>query len=410
MKLDLGLWYDVLESYSGTFPLKSYLSHLKCSNCGLHHSAEMPQSTCIQCGKMLYAQYDLDAASHAVSPSILEGRPDTMWRYFEFLPVRDPSRIVTLGEGGTPLLRIKNLGRSLGCSNLYLKDEGLNPTGSFKARGLSAAVSRAVELGLSRLVAPSAGNAGGALAAYGARAGITTHIYMPEETPVANKIECATYGATVTFVPGSIREAGQLASKETRDQGYFDLSTLKEPYRLEGKKTMGYELARANNWQSPDIIVYPTGGGTGLLGIWKAFEEMETLGWLREQKRPAMVCVQAEGCAPLVQAFQNHEEKSTPWENPHTIASGLRVPSPFADYEILKVLGVSGGTALTVTDSEMKEAGKDLGVQEGVCASPEGAATLAGLKKLLRSGTIDPESTIVLLNTGTGLKYPDFLV
>ena len=341
---------------------------------------------------------------------MLDGRPDTMWRYFELLPVRDPYQIITLGEGGTPLLRTKNLSKSLGCPNFYLKDEGLNPTGSFKARGMSAAVSRAVELGLRQLVAPSAGNAGGALAAYGARAGITTHIYMPEETPLANKIECFTYGAEVTLVPGSIREAGQRASAETTDQGYFDLSTLKEPYRLEGKKIMGYELARANNWQTPDIIVYPTGGGTGLLGIWKAFEEMESLGWLSEQKRPAMVCVQAEGCAPLVQAFQNQEEKSTPWQNPHTIASGLRVPSPFADYAILKVLAASGGTALTVTDSEMREAGKELGVQEGVCASPEVAATLAGLKKLLQSEAINPESTIVLLNTGTGLKYPDFLV
>ena len=389
--------------------MKSFLSYLECTGCGAQHMADRPQNVCPDCGKVLYPRYDLEGVRRAVSPQDLARRPNTMWRFFEVLPVRDPERVVTLGEGETPLLPAPRLGKALGCTRLYIKEEGVNPTGSFKARGLSAAVSRAAELGLRRLSVPSAGNAGGALAAYAARAGVEAHVFMPQETPDANKVECLAYGAKVTLVPGSIRDAGRVAREEGAKEGLFDLSTLQEPYRLEGKKTMGYELAQALGWRAPDVLVYPTGGGTGILGIWKAFQEMEALGWLAEEKRPAMVCVQAEGCAPLVQALHDGKERCDPWPDPRSIAAGLRVPSPFADYLILQTIRESGGTAVSVSDDEMRAGVWEMAALEGVFPCPEGAATLAGLRKLLASGAVDPESSIVLLNTGTGLKYLDVL-
>lgn len=389
--------------------MKSFLSHLECTVCGKYHDADLVQNFCDECGRVLYPVYDLEGARRAVSKIDLLGRSANMWRFFEIMPVRSPDNVVTLGEGVTPLLRADKLGRKLGCSQLFLKDEGMNPTGSFKARGLSAAVSRAVELGQRRVAMPSAGNAGGALAAYGSRAGIDCFITIPEETPQAAVTEVRLYGSRLELVAGHIGDAGRIARERAGIEGLFDLSTMKEPYRVEGKKTMGYELAADFNWTVPDVVVYPTGGGTGLLGIWKAFEEMTQLGWLEEAKMPRMICVQSEGCAPITRAYLEGKDRSEPWVDPITIASGLRVPTPFADDLILQTVRESGGTALTVGDEELYPAIKDIAELEGVFVCPEGAATLVALQKLLEMGTIDPDEKIVLLNTGTGLKYLDVL-
>jgi threonine synthase len=333
-----------------------------------------------------------------------------MWRYVEVMPVRRPENIVTLGEGLTPLMKAERLGRRFGLGNLYIKDESANPTGSFKARGLSAAVSRAKELGLTRLTMPSAGNAAGALSAYCAAAGMEANVFMPKDAPEANRVECAAYGARLTLVEGFITDAGKVSAAAAAERGLFDVSTLREPYRAEGKKTMGYEIAEQMGWSLPDVIVYPTGGGTGIVGIWKAFDEMEQMGWLpRNVKRPRMVCVQAEGCAPLVRAYRAGREHADPFPDPRTIASGLRVPAAIGDYLVLRAVRRSGGTALTVTDDEMVTAVRDMAEYAGVFAAPEGGATLAGLKKLLEQGLVQRGERIVLLNTGSALKYMDVL-
>ena len=389
--------------------MRNFLTHLECTACGQTHDADALQTLCRACGKVLYARYDLAAAAKAVSPADIAPREQTMWRYREVLPVRDDAFEVTLGEGGTPLLRAERMGAALGCADLHIKDEGVNPTASFKARGMAAAVSRAKELGAERLVVPSAGNAAGAMAAYAARAGLEAYLFMPDTTPQSNILESRIAGAAVELVEGHIGDAGRAARERAAVSPMFDMSTMKEPYRVEGKKTLGYEIAEALGWSLPDVIVYPTGGGTGLLGMWKAFGEMEELGWIPAGRRPRMIAVQMEGCAPIVRAFHEGQESISPWENASTVAAGLRVPGPVADYLILRCLRESGGTALTVTDEEALAAVPEMASAEGVFACPEGAATLAALHKLLASGEVDGSERIVLLNTGSGLKYLDVL-
>lgn len=327
-----------------------------------------------------------------------------MWRWHELMPVRDPANIVTLGEGDTPLLDAPRLAASAGFARLRIKDEGNNPSGSFKARGLSAAVSKARELGARSIALPTAGNAGGAAAAYAARAGIECHVFMPADTPPVFRVECERYGARVTLVDGLIDACGRLVAERASREGWHDVSTLKEPYRVEGKKTMGYEIAEQFGWELPDAILYPTGGGTGLIGMWKAFDEMEEMGWIRG-RRPRMIAVQAEGCAPIPRAFEEGADDSRKWEGAHTYASGLRVPRAFADFLILRYVRASGGDAIAVSDDEMRRACDEIGSLEGLFAAPEGGATWAAAKKLAASGRLDRNSRVVLFNTGTGFKY-----
>jgi threonine synthase len=327
-----------------------------------------------------------------------------MWRYGPALPVNRQTSIISLGEGMTPLVETARLGKRLGADRLRVKDEGLNPTGSFKARGLSCAVSMAVELGIRKLAIPSAGNAASAMAAYAAAAGLEAHIFMPRDVPQANFIECKAYGARVTLVDGLISDCAKLVAAGAGREGWFDVTTLKEPYRIEGKKTMGYELAEQMDWKLPDAIFYPTGGGVGLIGMWKAFDEMEALGWIGNA-RPKMIAVQVEGCQPVVRAFNEGADRSRAWENPYTVASGLRVPKPLGDFLILDALRKSGGTAIAVSDSELLDAGIRLAAEEGLFVAPEGAACVSALEKLLASGFLKRDQTIVIYNTGSGLKY-----
>ncbi len=387
----------------------SYLSHLECSGCGEKYSHNEIHTFCPACRSPLLAAYDLNKAREQVDRTKIQQRTNGMWRWQELLPVVDAKNIVFLGEGDTPLLQLTNLGADLGLSNLFVKDESLNPTGSFKARGLAAAVSKAKELGIQKVIIPTAGNAGGAMAAYAARAEIKALIYMPKDTPRANIEESRMTGAEVVLVDGLISDAAGLAGEKAQAEDWFDLSTFKEPYRVEGKKIMGYELAQAFDWTLPDVIIYPTGGGTGLVGMWKAFAELESLGWLSNNKRPRMVSVQAEGCAPVVKAFEAGASSCEFWMNAQTIASGLRVPKSFADALILKDLRESQGIAVAVSDSSILEAQHKLGRMEGIFAAPEGAATLAALEKLVEQKWIQPEERVVLFNTGSGLKYIDLL-
>lgn len=365
------------------------------------------QTFCRECQSPLLAVYDLERVRREVDRDEISRRAKGMWRWHELLPVVDASNVVFLGEGDTALLKLPNVGRELGLSHLFVKDESSNPTGSFKARGLGAAVSKAKELGIKRVIIPTAGNAGGAMAAYAARAGMQAAVYMPADTPRANLEECRISGAEVVLVDGLISDAAKQAGERARAEGWFDLSTFKEPYRTEGKKIMGYELAEQFGWELPDVILYPTGGGTGLVGMWKAFAELEALGWLEKTRRPRMVSVQAAGCAPVVKAFEANAAVCEFWENAHTVASGLRVPKSFADALILKDLRESGGTAVAVSDEAILEAQSQLGRLEGIFAAPEGAATLAALKELLKQKWLDPAERVVLFNTGSGLKYLD---
>jgi threonine synthase len=383
----------------------TYLSELRCSQCGHSFDASKLQTYCMDCQAPLLPSYDLEKAREYLDRDAFHQRPAGMWRWRELLPVDDPSHMISLGEGDTPLLKAGRLGDELGLRHLYIKDESINPTGSFKARGLSAAVSKAIELGVRRLIIPTAGNAGGALAAYAARGSLEASIYMPKDTPRANIEECRIADATVTLVDGLISDAARMVAEKTRSEGWFDVSTFKEPYRVEGKKVMGYELAEEMDWELPDVIVYPTGGGTGLVGMWKAFAELSALGWLKKKKLPRMVAVQAEGCAPVIRAFENGQETCAFWEGAQTIASGLRVPKSFADRLILSDLRESQGNAIAVSDQEIVDAQRRLAHREGIFAAPEGAATFAGLVKLTSSGWVNRDECIVLFNTGTGLKY-----
>ncbi|MGA2110856.1 MAG: threonine synthase [Anaerolineales bacterium] len=381
------------------------VSHLECSHCGRIHPADQLQSVCVSCSRPLLARYDLQELHRHLRREDLAGREATLWRYHELLPVRDPSRVVSLGEGFTPLIRANRLASDLGMASLFIKDESLNPTGSFKARGICVAVSRGRELGVKEVALPSAGNAGSAAAAYAARAGIGAHVFMPADVPEPFLWECRAYGADVHLIDGLITECGQKALEESRRFGWFLLSTLREPYRIEGKKTLGFEVAEQLRWELPDVILYPTGGGTGLIGIWKSFQELRQLGWVRGAG-PRMVVVQAAGCAPLVRAFEQNEEYAHPWENARTLAAGLRVPSTLGDFLVLRALRDSQGTATAVSDQEILIGQRDLAYREGIFACPEGGATVAALRNLLRSGWISRQERVVLFNTGTGLKYP----
>jgi threonine synthase len=383
----------------------TYLTELQCSECGKLFDPGVIQTYCQDCQAPLLARYDLDKASRSLDRDAFRVRPRGMWRWHEFLPVHDEQNRISLGEGDTPLMTLPRLGAELGLKHLYVKDESLNPTGSFKARGLSAAVSKAKELGVKKIIIPTAGNAGGAMAAYAARSGIQACIYMPKDTPVANMEESRIAGAQVILIDGLISEAAGMAGVKAREEGWFDVSTFKEPYRTEGKKIMGYELAEEFHWRLPDVIIYPTGGGTGLVGMWKAFAELEAMGWLNDTKRPRMVSVQADGCAPVIKAFENGAQFCDYWVGAHTIASGLRVPKSFADQIILRDLRDSHGNAVAVSDEEIIVAQKQLAAMEGIFAAPEGAATLAALLHLKQSGWVKPDEWIVVFNTGTGLKY-----
>ena len=380
------------------------VTHLECAACAARHEARLLHNLCTQCGKPLLVRYDLRSAAASLTKESLKERGPDLWRYREVLPVEQDENIVTLGEGFTPLVRASRLGAQLGLSNLYIKDEGQNPTQSFKARGMAAAVSMAKELGARKLAVPSAGNAAGALAAYAARAGLEAHIFMPNDTPRANVIECEQTGAQVTLMDGLITDCGAEVSRRKAAEGWFDVSTLKEPYRIEGKKTMGYELAEQFDWELPDVIMYPTGGGTGLIGMWKAFDEMEQMGWIGS-KRPRMATVQATGCAPIVRAFEEGKRFADEFPNAQTTASGLRVPRAIGDFLILDALRASGGTAIAVTDGELIAATREIGAAEGIFCAPEGAACLPALKKLLDDESVKSDERVVLFNTGSGVKY-----
>ena len=380
------------------------ITHLECSACGLRHEAQRLLNLCQECGKPLLVRYDLEQAGRSLKKESLSGRRPDLWRYREVLPVEDDSNIVSLGEGWTPLLTAERLGMTLGFEALYIKDESQNPTQSFKARGMTVAVSMAKELGVKKLAVPSAGNAAGALAAYAARAGLECFIFMPRDTPRANVVECEQTGAHVTLLDGLITDCGAEVARRKDAEGWFDVSTLKEPYRVEGKKTLGYELAEQCNWSLPDVIIYPTGGGTGLVGMWKAFAEMEQLGWIGSQ-RPRMVSVQAAGCAPIVKAFAEGKRFADEYPDAATVASGLRVPRAIGDFLILDAIRSSGGTAIAVTDEELLAAVAEIGALEGVFCAPEGAACLPALRKLIADNAVKPYERVVLFNTGAGVKY-----
>ena len=386
----------------------NFVTHIECSSCKRHYPPRRAYNLCPDCRSPLQVRYDLGSAAEAMKRDQIQGRPKSMWRYREVMPVDQDAHILSLGEGSTPLLHARKLGAAMGLENLFIKDEAQNPTGSFKARGMSVALSMAQELGIQRVVVPSAGNAAGAMAAYAALAGMQSYIFMPKDVPRANYLECKAFGADVTLVDGLIGDCGRIVAEQKDRQGWFDLSTLKEPYRIEGKKTMGYEIAEQLHWVLPDWIFYPTGGGTGLIGMWKAFDEMQEMGWIGST-RPHMVTVQSTGCAPIVKAFHDGAPRATHWQNAHTIAAGLRVPAAVGDFIMLDILRKSGGNAVMVSDESMKAAVTEIGRNEGILCSPEGAACLPALKILLDRGLIRPDARVVLFNTGSGLKYLDVL-
>ena len=387
----------------------SFFSHLECSvPCGAPRLDPRRRHHLCRCGAPLLAGYDLQRA-RGWRPETLAGRPATMWRYRELMPLFDGDLPISLGEGFTPLFHAATLGRTLGVERLYVKDESLNPTNSFKARGQSAAITRAKYLGMETIALPTAGNAGNAAAAYSAAAGLACEVFMPRDVKQPFVDECRLYGARVTLVDGLITDAGRLAAEKGAPLGWYDVSTLKEPYRIEGKKTMAYEIAEQMAWQWPDWIIYPTGGGTGMVGMWKAFEELEEIGWMPRGRRPRMVSVQADGCAPIVRAFESDADQAIPWENAATIADGLRVPRAIGDFLILRAIRESGGTAVAVSDGEMVDGMLTIGRTEGISAAPEGGATVAALRRLISAGTIQPTESVVLFNTGGALKYLEVL-
>jgi threonine synthase len=383
---------------------RSTLTHLSCSRCGEEYEADRLMNLCPACEKPLLARYDLAKAAQTLTRDSLAERESSLWRYEEVLPIRTRAAQLKLGEGWTPLVHARALGEEIGCPNTLIKDESLNPTGSFKARGLAMAVGRAFELGAAELAIPSAGNAAGAMSAYAAKVGLPAHVYMPQDVPAAFRVECSNLGAEVTLVDGLITDCGAKVREKVAQNGWFDVSTLKEPYRIEGKKTMGYEIWEQLGWRLPDVIFYPTGGGTGLVGMWKAFDEMEQLG-LIGSKRPRMVSVQSSGCAPIVRAMEQGTEFAEPWEGAHSLADGLRVPSAVGDFLMLRAVRESGGTAVAVEDDVMLRSARRIGKCTGVFPCPEGAATLAAQIELLESGWLRGDETVVLFNTGSGLKY-----
>jgi len=385
----------------------SFTQQIACARCGNHFALGELLNLC-PCGAPLLVRYDLARAKAEIAKSSFAGRVSSLWRYRELLPLQDDANLISLGEGYTPLLPAKKLAAAIGLRQLWIKDEAQNPTGSFKDRGLSLAISRAKELGVKKAAIPSAGNAGGSFAAYAARAGIESHVFMPRDTPIANQIEVQQYGAKLTLVDGLISDCGRMVAERKAAEGWFDFSTLKEPYRVEGKKTMGYEIAEQLDWRLPDVIVYPTGGGTGLIGMWKAFGELEELGWIKSA-RPRMVAVQARGCAPIVKAFEEHKSSAEPWHNARTVASGLRVPQAVGDFLMLSAIRQSGGTALSVGDEEMLHEVGRVARTEGIFFCPEGAACVAALRRLVENRWIAPDDEVVIFNTASGLKYLDVL-
>ena len=385
----------------------TYVDHLECTKCAKPYPAGQVHNLCA-CGGPLYVLYDLEAARKGFRREDVAQGPRTMWRYGPLLPAAGPETVVTLGEGLTPMVHARRLGQRYGAAKLYVKDEGLNPTGSFKARGLSCAVTLAKQLGIKKVAIPSAGNAASAAAAYAAAAGMEAHIFMPSDVPLANYVECKSFGAHVTLVNGLISDCAKMVAERGPKEGWFDVSTLKEPYRIEGKKTMGYEVAEQLGWRLPDAIFYPTGGGVGLIGMWKAFDEMEKLGWIGS-KRPKMIAVQAAGCAPVVKAYEQGAKTAEFWQGAQTMAAGLRVPKPLGDFLILDYVRASGGVAIAVSDEQIKQAVAELGAAEGMFAAPEGAACVVAYRKLLESKFLSPADEVVLFNTGSGLKYLDVL-
>ncbi len=386
-----------------TEPWHSTLSHLECGRCGTRHDADAPQNLC-ECGTPLLARYDLERAAATVSTSDITGRRPDLWRYRELLPVRDRRHVVTLGEGMTPILPLRSYGARIGVPDLLVKDEGLLPTGSFKARGAAVGVSRALELGVDKITMPTNGNAGAAWATYAARAGLESLIVMPQDAPRITRMECVLAGARLYIVDGLIGDAGKLAAQAVA-HGWFNTSTLKEPYRIEGKKTMGLEIVEQLGWRMPDVIVYPTGGGVGLIGIRKALDELVELGWLTG-KLPRLVAVQASGVAPIVRAFEQGADTADPWENAETVAFGINVPSAIGDFLMLSAIRDTDGTAIAVDDAELLAAQAACAGTEGVLMCPEGAATLAAVARLRESGWLDGSEEVVVLNTGSDLKYP----
>ncbi|NJN16152.1 MAG: threonine synthase [Oscillochloris sp.] len=384
--------------------IQSTLTHLECGMCGATYDAHQLINLCPACARPLLARYDLNRAAQTLTPTALGERVASMWRYAEVLPVQDLGALVDLGEGWTPLLRVPRLAAALGMDQVYVKDESLNPTGSFKARGMAAAINRARELGATALAVPSAGNAAGAMSAYAAAIGLPAHVFMPNDVPACFRAECAALGAEVTLVNGLINDCGVKVREGAAIHGWFDVSTLKEPYRVEGKKTMGYELAEQLNWRLPDLILYPTGGGTGLIGMWKAFDELEQMGLIGSE-RPRMISVQAAGCAPIVRAFEAGDEHAQLWEGAYTLADGLRVPVAVGDFLILRAVRASGGTALAIDDATMLAATRKLGALSGIFAAPEGGACLAALEHLIDQGAVGRDETVVIFNTGSGAKY-----
>jgi threonine synthase len=387
--------------------MASFVTHLRCARCDARFDHRQPQHLC-SCGSPLLVEYDLEAIAAAVDRPTVGGRAPTMWRYREFLPVEDPANIVSLGEGFTPMLSIGYALKELGFTDLWLKDDGLNPTGSFKARGASCGISRAKELGVRSVALPTAGNAGGAWACYAAAAGLTCHVAMPADAPRINHLECRLYGADLQVVDGLISDAGKLIAQGVAAHGWYDAATLKEPYRIEGKKTLGLEIAEQLDWRLPDAIVYPAGGGVGVIGIWRALLQLKAIGWVQGEL-PRLIVVQAEGCAPLVKAFTEGRSESEFWQGAQTFSSGLRVPKALGDFLVLQAVRATGGTAVAVSDEATGEMMRRIAGRTGICAAPEGAATLAGIVALAERGDLAYHERIVLINTGSGLKYAEAL-
>lgn len=385
----------------------NYVTHLECANCGQKYDAAKVHNLCTSCNRPLWVKYDLNALKAAFPKQKLADRPATLWRFLEMLPIQDPGRIVSLQETITPILETKRLASEFGVKHLFVKDESRLPTGSFKARGMAMAISKANEFGIRRVAVPTAGNAGGALAAYAARAGMEAYVFMPEDTPAINKKECYLAGARTYLVNGLITDCGRIVGEGKQPKGWFDVSTLKEPYRIEGKKTMGLELAEQFDWELPDVILYPTGGGTGLIGMWKAFDELAALGWLKSPRKPRMISCQSEGCAPIAVAFEHNERFAKKFENAATIASGIRVPAAVGDFMILDAVRQSGGVALATPEADIPKWMRLAASKEGLALCPESAVCFGALELLLRRGAIKPHERIVVFNTGAAQKYPE---